>query len=398
MSHAFPSRDVKLTLGLALCAWLLASGAWGQSAAVLNELSRLHERIADPDHLLTVQEARQAKSRLAAWSFEPEQLTPEDRVRLGQIEVCVALADGDAKTALQRAEALAQEFGDDSAVQQTAYLAACAAGDARLGSDLLAKLARGASGDDRRRISQRRRWMRAVGKPAPELEIRTEDMTGYWTNRRGTRVLLIDFWNVAQTRENDTGDALKVLYKQFQHNPNIEFVGVNADAEDNVPDAKKFAEENGYAWKQRYEHAAIDAPLTHQAFRAGSPPWQVLIDTFGYFRAVGSVAEPGFQYAVRAAVAEARGDYDLVLVRARDGTQPERPSVKIEPKTAKRSEVDDKQLPSNQDALAKLTQARAFLKAKSRSRAIKLFQEIVRDYPGTKEAQEAQEYLDSLGP
>ena len=48
--------------------------------------------------------------------------------------------------------------------------------------------------------------------------------------------------------------------------------------------------------------------------------------------------------------------------------------------------------------LAKLTQARAFLKAKSRSKAIKLFEEIVRDYPGTREAQEAQEYLDALNP
>ncbi|MBU0616169.1 MAG: hypothetical protein KKI02_00480, partial [Planctomycetes bacterium] len=58
----------------------------------------------------------------------------------------------------------------------------------------------------------------------------------------------------------------------------------------------------------------------------------------------------------------------------------------------------DQELPSNLEARAKLTQARAFLKAKSRSRAIKLFEEIVRDYPGTKEAQEAQEYLDSLNP
>ena len=398
MSNGIRWRQIRLGLGLICCGWLLAAGAWGQSAAMLRELGKLHDRMTDPDKVLTARDAKQAKNRLAEWKLKPGKLTPEDRVRLGRIEVCIALADGDAKTALQRAQALLGEFPDDPGVCATAYLAACAAADAKLGSDTLKRLARGAKGDQRRHISQRRRWMRGVGKQAPEVEIRTEDMTGFRTTRRGERVLLIDFWNVLQTRESDTSEALRALQKEYQHSLHLEFVGVNADAEARVPEAKTFAEENGYVWEQRYEHADTDAPITHQAFHAGKPPWQVLIDTFGYVRAVGSVREPGFQYAVRAAVAEARGDYEIVLPRTRDGTQPQRASATIEPKPKQKMGSGDQELPSNLDARAKLTQARAFLKAKSRSRAIKLFEEIVRDYPGTKEAQEAQEYLDSLNP
>ena len=398
MSHAIRWRRARCGLAVVCGCWLLAAGAWGQSTAVLRELGKLHDRIADPDTLLTAKDAKQAKNRLAEWKLEPEQLTVEDRTRLRRIEVCIALADGDAQTALQRAQASLKEVPGDSGVRETAYLAACAAGDAKLGTDLLKQLAKGTKGDQRRRMSQRRRWMRGVGKPAPEIEIRTEDMTGFRTTRRGERVLLIDFWNVLQTRASDSSPALRALHKEYLHSRHLDIVGVNADAEARVPAAQAFAKESGYVWKQRYEHAAADARITHQAFHAGKPPWQVLIDTFGYVRAIGAVGEPGFQYALRAAVAEARGDYEIVLPRARDGTQPERASAKIVPKPKQKSVAGDQELPSNLDARAKLTQARTFLKAKSRSRAMKLFEEIVRDYPGTKEAWEAQEYLDSLNP
>jgi hypothetical protein len=399
MLCAIPRKLDRLALGV-ICCWLLAAGVRGQSTATLHELSKLHERIADPQKVLTASDARQAMNRLAEWKLTPEKLSPADRARLKRIELYIALADGNAKTALEHAQSLLSEFPDDPAACEAAYLAACAAGDAKLGSDMLRQLARSATGDRRRLISQRRRWIRGVGKEAPEVEIRTEDMTAFETARRGDRVLLIDFWNVLGTREDDTSAALRALHDEYQYSPHVDFVGVNADAEAQVPEAKEFAKERRYSWKQRYEYVAADAPITHQAFRAGNPPWQVLIDTFGYIRAVGSVAEPAFQYALRAAVAEAGGDYAAVMPRTRDGQQPERPSAQVEPTAPRKPKSDDQdqELPSNPDAQAKLSQARVFLKAKNRSKAIELFREIVRDYPGTQEAREAQEYLDSLSP
>ncbi len=388
-------RRVGLVAAVVWCIWPAVSGAWAQSAATLRELNKLHERIADPGKVLTAKDARQATNRLAEWKLTPEKLSPEDRARLGRIEVYIALAKGDAKAALERARSLLDESADDAAGCEAAYLAACAAGDAKLGSDMLKKLTKGAKGDRRRRLSQRRRWIRGVGKKAPEVEIRAEDMTAFRTTRRGDRVLLIDFWNVLSTREDDTSESLRALREEYQHSLHVDFVGVNADAETRVPEAKEFAKESGYVWKQRYEYAAADAPITHQAFRAGKPPWQVLIDTFGYVRSIGSAREPGFQYALRAAIAEARGDYPVVLPRTRDGKQSERASAKIEPQ-AKKPAQQEGELRSDPDAAAKLNLARTYLKTGKRTDAKRLFEEIVRNYPGTLEAKEAREYLDSI--
>jgi hypothetical protein len=236
-----------------------------------------------------------------------------------------------------------------------------------------------------------------VGEKAPDVLIRTEDMTEFSTRRRGNRVLLIDFWNVLLPPDEKEIKALRDLYKEYQYSLHVDFVGVNADPEARIDEARKFARENGYVWKQRYEYQGREAPITHQAFHAGNPPWQVLIDTFGYIRAVGTASEPGFQYALRAATAEARGDQEVVMPRTRAGAQAERPGAEIKVE-AKKSPKPAGELPSSPEAQAKLTLARTYMKTGKRTDAKRLFEEIVRDYPGTREAQEAQEYLDSINP
>jgi tetratricopeptide (TPR) repeat protein len=387
--------------GVVCCLLLGASTARGQSPATLRELQKLHDRMADPTQVLSAKDAKSATDRLTEWKLTPEKLSPEDRGRLWRIEVYVALAEGDAAGALEHAQALLAEFPDDSDSLQAAYLAACAAGDAKLGGDVLKKLSKTAKGDERRLISRRRRWIRGVGEKAPEIEIRTEDMTGFWTTRRGERVLVIDFWNVLVPPDASVVKALRQLYEEYCHSRYVEFVGVNADSENRVEQAKEFAKENGYVWKQRYEYSATRAPITHEAFGAGTPPWVVAIDIFGYVRAIGAADEPGFQYALRAAVAEAAGDYEPVMPRDRHGKQPTRSSESAEAKAGESQKPKEKagELPSNAEAAAKLRLARTYLKTGKRTDALKLFKEIVRDYPGTFEAREAQEYLDSLsGP
>jgi hypothetical protein len=98
---------------------------------------------------------------------------------------------------------------------------------------------------------------------------------------------------------------------------------------------------------------------------------------------------------LRAAVSEARGEHEIVLPRTRDGQQPTRPSAQVKPKEKERRERDE-ELPSNPEARQKLTLARTYLKTGKRTDARRLFEEVVRDYPGTVEAKEAQEYLDSI--
>lgn len=391
------SRRSGFALGVLCCGWLAASTVRGQSAATLRELEKLHERMADPHKVLTTKDAKRANDRLVEWRLEPEKLSPVDRARLRRVEVYIALASGDARAALEGAQSLLAEFADEPATLEAAYLAACAGGDAKLGTDLLKQLTKHAKGDQRRRLTQRRRWIRGVGKQAPEVEIRAEDMTEFSTTRRGDKVLLIDFWNVLLPPDEKTARALRDLHEEYRHSLHVELVGVNADAEARVDQAKKFAKEHGYVWKQRYEYQAQRAPITHQAFHAGRPPWQVLIDTFGYIRAIGAASEPGFQYALRAAIAEARGDQEVVMPRTRDGEQPTRPSARVRAQpTPKKVSEDEGELPSNPEALRKLRLARTYLKTGKRSDAKRLFEEIVQDYPGTNEAQQAQEYLDSI--
>jgi hypothetical protein len=374
--------------------WLGAGTARGQSQATLSELRKLHTRLTDPQMILTAQDAKRAADRLAEWKLAPESLAPEDRARLWQIEIHIALAEGDAATALKRAQTAQGEFAEDPATLHAVYLAACAAGDAQLGNDTLRKLSRSTKGPQRKVLSQRRRWIRTVGEKAPDLVIRADDGTEFPTTRRGDRVLVIDFWNTRMSPDQETVAALCGLHREYRHSLNVDLLGVNADAESQSAAAREFAQANGYVWKQRYEHVAANAPVTHQAFRAGNPPWQVVIDTFGHVRAIGAASEPAFQYALRAAIAEARGKYKVVLPRDRDGNQMKRASDEIRPEPARKNAEATGELPSNPEAQAKLRQARLFKRTGKKTDAKRLLEEIVRDYPGTQEAREAQEILD----
>lgn len=382
-----------------VCGMLLAAAtASGQSKAVLAELGKLHDRLAQPDKTLSERDGREARDRIAEWKLTPEKLSPENRARLLRVETYAALAIGDARTALDKATSLMDEFSDDAASCEAAYLAACAGGDARLGGAALKKLGKYAKGEQRRRISLRRRQMHGVGRKAPDVTIRADDMTEFRPTRRKGRLLLIDFWNMSPAPDPDTVAALRDLHALYENSLRFELVGVNSDGEADAPAAKAFAKDNGYVWPQRYEYESRKAPITHGAFHAGKPPWQVLIDTYGYVRAVGDLREPGLQYAVRAAVSEARGDREIVMVRSRDGKQPEKPGAKIKAPVKKKPKAGVEEKPSNPEAAQKLTLARTYLKTGKKTDAKRLFQEIVRDYPGTPEAREAQEYLDTVFP
>jgi len=370
--------------------------ARGQSETTLRELRRLHDRLADPQRVLSRQDARQARDRLAEWRLDPAALSPDDRARLWRIELYAALAEGAAGAALERARQLWKVAPDDPGTAAAVHLAACAAGDAQLALRALARLAEGADSRRRRWISRQRRWLRRVGEKAPDVVIRTEDMTEFSTARRGDRVLVLDFWNTRLKPDEEQIAALRGLFDEYRRSLHIELVGINADSETRAEQARQFAKEHGFVWKQRYEYQARGAPLTHGAFHAGNPPWVVLIDTFGYVRAVGAAYEPAFQYALRAAVAEAGGAQQPLLPRTHTGQQAERPGAAAEA-AAPSSEQPAPELPSNPEALQKLRLARTYLKTGKRSEARRLFEEIVRNYPGTREAREAQEYLEALG-
>ena len=368
--------------------------AYAQSGAAGKELADLYAGLSRPDTAVSVEEATRCGEKLAQLALKSEDLSPTDRAWLGCVEVYIAAARGDAAAALARAQQLLKDFPEDHDVQVAAYVAACAAGDAQLAYDAGGKLAQGADSEQRRVWSARRRWLRQVGEAAPDVEIRAADGTAFQTQRRNNRVLLIDFWNMLEKPDDTLSALLRTTYKEYRSTVYFDMVGVNADAEGRLADAQAFAKQAGYEWPQAYEKTSTNAPITHEAFHAGNPPWLVLIDAYGYVRAAGTATEPGFLYALRAAVAENEGRFAAVLPRTRAGVQAQVAKVEIAAATDKK-DAGDQDLPSNAEAASKLRQARAFLRTGLKTKAKELLEEIVRDYPGTREAQEAQEYLDT---
>lgn len=333
----------------------------------------------------------------AAWIILPAPAPAQTK------DVTDALERGDAARAIDIAKKALAVENSGSDAQRAGYIAAVAAGDAQLAESCLKKLADQADGDEKTRISRRRQWLVRVGKEAPDVPIACEDDTSIKVANRGDKVLVIDFWNVLAAPSKESVAALKKLHAGLKDDRNVEFVGVNADAATRLEKARAFAKTSGFAWPQCYEKQAGTETMISKAFTAGDPPWTVLIDSYGNIRAVGAADETGFRYAVKTAVAEARGDFDPLMPRTRDGQQAAKPGSRGELAKAAEKAAAEKpakkepasgELPSNPDARAKFQTARTFWKAFRRADAKKLFQEIVRDYPGTLEAKEAQEFLD----
>jgi hypothetical protein len=113
---------------------------------------------------------------------------------------------------------------------------------------------------------------------------------------------------------------------------------------------------------------------------------------------------------LKAAIAEARGDFEPVLPRTRGGTQAAKPGSRGElakagekaaadkkaaaEKEAARKNEEARNPPSNADAKSLLTQAHTMRRGGNKTKARELYQKIVSEFPGTKEAQEAAEWLE----
>jgi thiol-disulfide isomerase/thioredoxin len=316
-----------------------------------------------------------------------------------RIKVYCALALGDARLAVGYLVELQEQFPDERETLDAGYLVACASGDAQMGEQMVKQLRGLVSADERRLLAQRRRWLRGVGTAAPEITITTEEGTTVTPAERDGVVLIVDFWATRFPPSDDLLTAFRQIHEVYQKDRKVEFLGINTDSPARVEQAEDFAKSAGYVWSQHYERGAARDKSVRKAFGAGTPPWQVIVDQYGYIRAVGAADEPGFQYALRAAVAEAKRRYDPVLPRTRAGQQAAPKEVAAQ--AARRQAPDRKkpaatgELPSNPEAARKLRLARTFLKTGRRTDAKRLFQEVVRDYPGTREAKLAQEYLDN---
>lgn len=372
------------------------------SAQDESQLAGLYEQLVRPDQVLPVALGQQALRSLEPWQDRLAELTAPQRRQVLLVETFAALAVGDAARARDRAAELHSTQPDDPLVLRTSLLAATAAGDAQTCEQVLRALPDKpeTTGQTGTSTSLARRRLLMVGRPAPDVALRGPSREVNPSEPGG--ILVLDFWNLRNPPSEKLSAALVELASQYG-DAGVTFIGVNSDGPARLDEARRLAAERGYTWDQHYEQKSANAPITHQAFKAGTGPWQVLVDASGIIRAVGDASEPGWQYALRAAVAEVRGDFPPVTPRARDGTSPQvarsRREASAPPAAARqtpRPPQAQPELPSNPEAAEKLRMARLFLKTGKKTDARRLLQEIVQNYPGTPEARQAQEILDTL--
>jgi peroxiredoxin len=396
------SRGFRRTL--ALCAAALAlGGLHAQEAEKLKELKRLHDQLSESKSVLTVEQGRQARQRLAEWESWTKTLKGDERTMALRVELLAALAVGDAARAVDALSKLPPPGEKDRAGLELMALVAAVNGDAPRLDETLKKLKDLVEDSEQRQLSSRQRRVRKLGTEAPDVSVKLDDGRDLALHDRGGSALFIDFWSTRVKPTPQHVQALRSLYDEYKGR-RMEFLGVNTDGPAKLEDAKKFVEDHGYEWAQHYElRSAADAPITQKAFAAGPPPWCAIVDRQGRIRTVGDPSEAEFQYALRAVVEETEGNFEAVAPRPlieKPSARGEEKSREAEPRKEKaeekKAQTPKGELPSNPEAESKLRQARLYLKTGKRTDAKRLLQEIVKDYPGTREAREAEQILVSI--
>lgn len=352
-------------------------------------LARLTQSIPAP-----IDDGYRALDGLAGLNLDPAKLPPDARVRALQIEVIGALTVGDSARALARLGDLKAAMEDAAILQMLTYQAPLAAGDARQAlAAIEAAAAEKTARVDTAELARTRRGLERVGmRIAPDVVSKLGESAA-------RKAIVVDLWSEKSAPGEPLTKALQDLHAGFETELAFELIGVNVDGASAAQKARAAVEKRGYKWRQLDDSGAA-AELT-RALNLGQPPRQVLIDARGFVRAAGLASDPAFVYAVRAAVAEARGDFAYVAPVTTKGERvgPATGSAGgVAAKAAKKEEPPKGtgDLPSNPDAEAKLNTARAFLKTGKKTDARRMFEEIVRDYPGTREAKIAQEFLDTM--
>jgi hypothetical protein len=313
--------DVRYGLVLMLIAALLPLGpAAAQDRRIrLNVLHEMLDRASQ--ELLPVDEARRMLAELDRDVLDADVLKDPTRVLRWKIEVYAALSAGDIGRAQKALENWRREGTPEPLLHEATYAVAVAAGDAALAFETLPALEPRGGARQRRAWILRRSGLARVGHPAPDVIINLDN--GQRVNVAGPDgiALLLDFWSTRQPPEPVQVAAVQRLANEYANNPRLRVIGINSDDEGALDAARDHARTAGLTWPQHYEGRTARAPLTRLAFDLDAVPRQVVVDGQGAIRAVGYATDRELCFAVRAAAAEARGEFAPVLPRTRDGQE-----------------------------------------------------------------------------
>ena len=384
-----------LALGLASA---LSGAALAQDAEQLDKLKSLYEQLAgEPERIVSVEAGRDALASLDDLVLDESSLEPAQLAQMLLCRIYALAAIGDARSIDPYLSELQRVQPDRPVTHRAEHLAASVVGDGRLGSTALAALGKPLDKTAKRRMASMARRFRIVGSPAPALSVKADNGADFdLVDRRG-KVLILFLWSIRREPSSRQIAAMRRIYAELSDNSNVEFLGVSANPATLDGKARGFARSRGLSWPHHFENRGTGAPITHKAFRAGSTPAQIVIDSDGIVRAVGEIGEPAMVYATRAAVAEADGQYTPADSRASNGKVTPRGvarTARSGNRQAKKPPSD--QLEDNREAENLLSQARLMIRIRNRQNAKRILQRIIREYPNTKQAKRALEMLTDL--
>lgn len=341
----------------------------------------------------------QAYAALDWIALENPQVQGQQRTMLLLVQAHASAAVGQLGGAERALAELKSASVDTQETRRARLLVAVAAGDAATQLSLIDLLLKDAAGDERQQLGRLRADAKRIGEKAPGVKIPVPNEEDVRPAARAETPLLVDFWNLKKAPDEKLIAALQALHAELKDAAFFEMVSVNGDGGDAaLKKAQDFAKEKGYVWKKRFEGRTTRSPIRDDAFKTRDEPHHFLIDGRGFIRAIGRATEPGFVYAVRAAVAEASGDAAYRSPINAQG-EPSVPPPQAAASGGRKPSGDGGaggELESNPEAASKLIMARTYLRQRLFRKAREAFEAIVRDYPNTKEAKEAAEYLEGL--
>ncbi len=370
---------------VSLLSWMTGV-TWGQTPQA--ELTALHERLTKPNAVISSADGRQALDQIGRWALDPAKLSADERGMLLRVEIYAALAVGDAERAVARVKDLRAAAPDTRDTLRVAWTAAVAGGDKALAQETLDKLkAQDPAKADA--VAKRAKRLALVGTAAPDVAVKTDGGEVPLGKRNGV-VLVLDFWQTRDKATNKHLDALRAWHKAYGTDKQVSLLGINSDPAAGLDAAKKVAEADATGWAQHFE-AADPAPL-RQKFGVDTAPWDVIIDGTGTIRAVGSAAEPELQYALRAAVAAAKGEFKADSGKATGATdkKKEEAAPAAEPEKKAGDAKPELRPGENPEAARLFNEIRTFWKTGKKNDARKLIQELLEKYPDTWEAREVK--------
>ncbi len=315
-------EDARLrNVGLAMVVTLLIPAlGWADNAGPPATLDEWHDAIVVADKVVSAADGQAALDQIKQWQQAGERPARGERAKLLRLRIHAALAVGNVGQAVRLLPQLDRAGGDDGENVKTAWLVALSSGDAYVAKRVLNRMRTGRKASATA-VRQRMDRLEHIGEAAPIMTVQAESGNDVGLSERDGKVLVLDFWSTREPPSDKVVAAMIELYDSLAAEEQVEFLGINSDRPSQVEAARKLAVANGYKWPQHYERKLDEAPLTETAFGVKDAPWQVVIDAEGNVRNVGSVLDPAFHYALRAAVAEAKGEYEPIRPKNLAGKQ-----------------------------------------------------------------------------